>query len=166
MEIVTVQDGEESQQRRHEDKGNQGKVESHSSTLTEGSNDSTTSLLDTTRDFLYRCSKAESRKLWIPVALAFLIAFGMGALGAFLFTKYNKELAELSTWLRESGPLAFLYYGLIVIFAIVFCLPITLLEIIGGTIFGLGAGFAVSFTAKTLGCTLSFLIGRCLRSQG
>src|SRR3989338_611240 len=72
------------------------------------------------------------------------------------------KIEELKIWIQETGRWASLTYVLIYVGAVVFCLPGSVLTLVGGLLFGVLWGTVLVTIAANSGAILTFWISRFL----
>ena len=110
-----------------------------------------------------RSGRQSATKLIIAVVVfisCMLLFWNFGPVSAMI-----EAISSVCEWIQHNTLVGALLFIPCEILWILFCIPLTPLEIAAGYAFGLGVGFVVNTIGKLLGSVLSFLVGRhCLRS--
>ncbi|MDQ3001673.1 MAG: VTT domain-containing protein [Fibrobacterota bacterium] len=101
-----------------------------------------------------------SRRNILFVSIVAALALGAAAYRFFPLRHEIPNLAVLTTWLEDLGPWGPFYWILIVIAAVVLLLPIPMIAVLSGFLFGPFAGPLYSLAGMEAGCTIAFLLGR------
>lgn len=81
------------------------------------------------------------------------------------FGTFESFVITLFTGLQDAGALGIIFYGIGFTLWVFLTVPSTLVELCAGFIWGAPLATAVGACAKTIGCTLTFLLGRKIGTQ-
>ena len=98
--------------------------------------------------------KAGRIRLFISLGVVFLWLI----LGYYAF----KDVGDFIDWVEDLGPLAPIFYAILVSFAVVLLFPTPILKVASGAIFPYWIAVVVNFFASVIGGLLAFLLGRWL----
>lgn len=73
-----------------------------------------------------------------------------------------KDVGDFIDWVEDLGPLAPIFYAIMVSFAVVLLFPTPILKVASGAIFPYWIAVVVNFFASVIGGLLAFLLGRWL----
>lgn len=98
--------------------------------------------------------KAGRIRLFISLGVVFLWLI----LGYYAF----KDVGDFIDWVEDLGPLAPIFYAILVSFAVVLLFPTPILKVASGAIFPYWIAVVVNFFASVIGGLLAFILGRWL----
>ena len=98
--------------------------------------------------------KAGRIRLFISLGVVFLWLI----LGYYAF----KDVGDFIDWVEDLGPLAPIFYAIMVSLAVVLLFPTPILKVASGAIFPYWIAVVVNFFASVIGGLLAFLLGRWL----
>ncbi|MCH1481707.1 MAG: TVP38/TMEM64 family protein [Candidatus Poseidoniaceae archaeon] len=98
--------------------------------------------------------KAGRIRLFISLGVVFLWLI----LGYYAF----KDVGDFIDWVEDLGPLAPIFYAILVSLAVVLLFPTPILKVASGAIFPYWIAVVVNFFASVIGGLLAFLLGRWL----
>ena len=98
--------------------------------------------------------KAGPIRLFISLGVVFLWLI----LGYYAF----KDVGDFIDWVEDLGPLAPIFYAILVSFAVVLLFPTPILKVASGAIFPYWIAVVVNFFASVIGGLLAFILGRWL----
>ncbi|MFL0245664.1 TVP38/TMEM64 family protein [Candidatus Clostridium stratigraminis] len=94
--------------------------------------------------------------MWIIIIIGIILIYKLGIVSRLM------DIKQMQQWFKSLGPIAFLIYIAIYIFASIFMLPGSVLTIASGIAFGPILGAVLAIIGATCGATMSFLISKYL----
>ncbi|OUU78773.1 MAG: hypothetical protein CBC38_06570 [Gammaproteobacteria bacterium TMED78] len=96
------------------------------------------------------------------IKLLIIITLIIISLFFIIFFPISIWIDSLLLWINQNHKLSSIIYILIYLFSCIFLVPVSIITLAGGFIFGLFQGIILASISSTLGATISFLLGRYL----